>query len=169
MDGAAGSPEPPEWHERSTLPAELIEVLRRPPGGFVAVIATVDVDGSPRTATFGVLRAPSPTVLRFGCRRTHTTFANIERDGRVMVALHAAPGLAVGIRGRAHVAASEIAAMPTNALIEVAVEAVKNDAVPQLPITDGAAYAASAEMAAQLTAVAAELDTRSVARGPGTG
>ena len=148
----------PEWHERDTLPPEVIDVLRALPGDLLAIVATVDPDGAPRTAAFGVMRALSPTRLRFGCRPTHRTFTNIATDGRVMVALYA-PDVAVGIRGRARVLADELAAMPSNALIEIDVEVVKNDHVPQLPLTSGVTYARSAALSAQLAAVGDELET----------
>jgi hypothetical protein len=82
------------------------------------------------------------------------TYANLVRDGRVMVALHAAPDVAVAIRGRATVVRDHLDTMPSNAVVQVDVEVVKNDAVPTLPITGGVTY----DGAEQLTAVAEELD-----------
>lgn len=154
------TPERPalDWDHRDDLPQEVRDVLRRPPGSVVAIVATVDGDGAPRTAAFGAMRAPSATQLRFGCRRTHDTFANIERDGRVMVSLYAAPNVAVGIRGRARVVRDHLDAMPDNALIEIEVESVKNDTVPGLPLSSGITYAMPEKHVSILHAVNAELD-----------
>lgn len=154
---ASAAPPSPAWGERDELPPELMATLARPPGGLVAIAATVDADGSPRTATFGVIRAASPNQLRFGCRREHATYANLQRDGRVMLAIHA-PGVAVGVGGRATVVRDHLEAMPSNARIHLDVEVVKNDTVPTLPVTGGVVYGMDDERRAQLDAVARELE-----------
>lgn len=146
--------EPEAWDERTELPAEVLDCLQRPPGQVVVIIATVDEDGAPRT---GAMRAISPRRLRFACRRSHATFVNVTRHGRVMVALYAAPDIAVGVRGRAWVAQQELSAWPDNAMIGIEVETVKNDALPQVPIATGITYAFPDELADRLAAVHATL------------
>lgn len=145
------------WHQRDDLPDEVRTMLERPVGEMLAIVATVDADGMPRTAAFGVMRATSPSRLRFGCRRTHRTFANLQRDGRVMVALYAEPDIAVGIAGQASIVAEHLQAMPDNALIEVEVTSVKNDLLPEVPLTSGITYAPPPGFRAKVDAVAVEL------------
>ena len=91
----------PNWEETTSCSAFVISALRRPVGEIVAIVATVDVDGSPRTAAFGSVGPITGRELRFGCNRRHGSSANVVRDGQVMVALFASPDIAVGIRGRA--------------------------------------------------------------------
>lgn len=103
-------------------------------------MATVDADGSPRTAAFGSVRPITPHELRFGCNRTHATFTNVLRDGRVMVALFAPPDVAVGIRGTARGLEEALDCWPTDAAIVIEVSKVKNDALPAVPIESGITY-----------------------------
>ncbi len=156
--GPSSRTDRPQGSARARLPANVLARLRDPPGQLVAIVASVDADGRPRTATFGVMRASIPHTLRFGCRPTHTTYANIRRDGRVMVALHGPPDVAVGIAGRARVVREQLDAWPDNALIDVEVSSVKDDQHPELAIEAGVTYAMPAEVAKRLEAVNAELD-----------
>jgi flavin reductase (DIM6/NTAB) family NADH-FMN oxidoreductase RutF len=93
----------------------------------ITVVATVDPDGTPRTAPFGSLRAVTPRLLRLACNRYHDTYANLRRDGRVMVALLAPPNIAVSIRGQARVVKERMDASEHLAIVEIEVEEVKND------------------------------------------
>jgi hypothetical protein len=145
------------WDSRRDLPQGALAALERDVGDLVAIVATVDEDGAPRTAAFGAMRALSPRRLRFPCRRSHATYANLVRDGRVMVALYAAPDVAVGVRGRAHVVREQLRSWPDNALIQVEVDEVKHDWVARLTITSGISYAVPEELVAHLDVVNAEL------------
>ena len=93
------------WRTAIELPREVFEVWRKPERALdpVAVVATVNPDGTPRTAPFGSLRAVTPRLLRFITWHGHDTYANLCRDGRVMVALLAPPDIAVSVNGRARV------------------------------------------------------------------
>ena len=90
-------------------------------------MATVDGDGTPRTAPFGSLRAATPRLLRLACNRHHDTYANLCRDGRASVALLAPPDVAVTIRGRARVVRESMEIAEHLAAVEIDVEEVKND------------------------------------------
>ena len=95
----------------------------------VTIVATVDPDGTPRTAPFGSIRAITPRLLRMISLRYHDTYANLSRDGRVVVALVAPPDIAVSIRGRARVVREHMNADENAAILEIDVEEVKNDMV----------------------------------------
>lgn len=140
----------PSWEETDEVPAAVMTALRQPVGAVVAIVATVDADGSPRTAAFGSVRPISARELRFGCNRAHGTFANVVRDGRVMVALFAPPDVAVGIRGRAHVLKEELDCWPGDAAITIAVSTVKNDALPMAPIESGITYSVPSDVRARI-------------------
>ena len=143
---------------RQQLPAAVIEALRQPAGETVAIVATVDDDGAPRTATFGAMRPITPETLRFACNRGHVTYDNIVRDGRVMVAVFAPPDVAVGIRGRARVLEERMDTLPDDALVQIDVEHIKSDHMPNAPIASGITYTVSRGVAAHLDAVNAELE-----------
>jgi hypothetical protein len=63
------------WRRAPELPEEAYVVLHKPNRGInpIAIVATVDADGSPRTAPFGSLRATTPSLLRLCCNRHHDT------------------------------------------------------------------------------------------------
>jgi len=119
------------WRRASELPPEVFEVLRKPDRAInpVTVLATVDEDGAPRTAPFGSVRAVTPRLLRMISLRYHDTFANLSRDGRVMVALVAPPNIAVSIRGRARVVREQMHTDERSAILEIDIEEAKNDMV----------------------------------------
>ncbi len=148
----------PTWKETDELPAAVISALRRPVGKVVAIVATVDADGSPRTAAFGSVRPITRQELRFGCNRTHETFANVVRDGRVMVALFVPPDVAVGIRGRARVLKEQLDCWPGDAAITIEVRTVKNDALPMAPVESGITYSVPADVGARIQQYFDELE-----------
>jgi hypothetical protein len=127
------------WQISPVLPAEVFKVLRKPEKAInpITIVATADVDGSPRTAPFGSLRAISPRLLRFACLRDHITFDNLCRDARLMVAFLAPPRVAVSIRGKARVIREKMNADQRTALVEVDIEEVKNDLIFRGTIDSG--------------------------------
>ncbi len=84
----------------------------------------------------------SPKTLRFGCDRKHNTFANIRRNGQVVVTLIAPPDIAVSIKGHARVAKEKMDLVNTDAVVEVEVEDVKDDLIPGSFIVGGILYSA---------------------------
>lgn len=117
------------WRRVPELPDEAFSALHKPNRGInpIVIVATVDVDGFPRTAPFGSLRAITPGLLRLCCNRHHDTYTNLCRDGRVMVAVLAPPDIAVGIRGQARVVKEKMNTGDHLAILEIDIEEVKND------------------------------------------
>ncbi|NHJ12396.1 MAG: hypothetical protein EAX95_01915 [Candidatus Thorarchaeota archaeon] len=117
------------WRRLEELPPDVFNTWTKKGGKLnpSSVVATVDEDGSPRTAPFGSLRAINPKLLRFLVHRYHDTLANCLRDPRVMVALISVPNIAVSVRGRARVVQNPWPPDERYALIEIDVEEVKND------------------------------------------
>ena len=119
------------WRRAPELPPEVFETLRKPDRAInpVTIVATVDPDGAPRAAPFGSVRAVTPRLLRMISLHYHDTYANLCRDGRVMVALVAPPNVAVTICGRARVVRERMNSDERSAILEIDVEEVKNDMV----------------------------------------
>ena len=117
------------WRRASELPPDVFAVLHKPNRAIdpITIVATVDPDGTVRTAPFGSLRAVTPRLLRLACNRHHDTYANLCRDGRASVALLAPPNIAVSIRGHARVVKEQMDIGEHLAVIEIDVEEVKND------------------------------------------
>ena len=117
------------WRRATELPPEVFEVLRKPNRGInpVTIVATVDPDGTPRTAPFGSVRAVTPQLLRMISLHYHDTYKNLCRDGWVMVAVVAPPDIAVSIRGRARLVRERMNTDEQSAILEIDVEEVKND------------------------------------------
>ncbi len=127
------------WRTAVELPREIFEVWRKPNRALdpVAVVATVDPDGTPRTAPFGSLRAITPRLLRLITWHGHDTYANLCRDERVMVALLAPPNIAASVRGRARVVREQMNTDAHYAVVDIDVEEVKNDMVRSVVIESG--------------------------------
>ena len=117
------------WRRALELPPDVFAVLHKPNRAInpVTVVATVDPDGTPRTAPFGSLRAVTPKLLRLACNHYHDTYANLCRDRRVSVALLAPPNIAVSILGRARVVKEQMDVAEHLVVVEIDVEEVKND------------------------------------------
>jgi hypothetical protein len=129
-DGQAQQvPEGEQWRRASVLPPYVFATLHKPNRAIepVAIVATVDSDGRPRTAPFGSLRAITPQLLRLACGNYHDTYANLCRDGQVSVAVLAAPDVAVSIRGRARVVKAPMEIAQHLVAIEIDIDEVKND------------------------------------------
>ena len=123
------SPDGEQWRRATELPPDVFATLHKPNRAIepVAIVATVDSDGRPRTAPFGSLRAVTPQLLRLACGNYHDTYANLCRDGQVSVAVLAAPDIAVSIRGHARVVKAPMDIARHLVAIEVDIEEVKND------------------------------------------
>ena len=117
------------WRRAPELPPDVFAALHKSNRAInpVTIVATVDQDGTPRTAPFGSLRAVTPRLLRLACNRHHDTYTNLCRDDRVSVALLAPPNVAVSIRGRARVVREQMDTSEHFVVIEIDVEEVKND------------------------------------------
>jgi flavin reductase (DIM6/NTAB) family NADH-FMN oxidoreductase RutF len=118
----------PFWFTAPELPEDVFAAWHKADGAIspVAIVATVDADGTPRTAPFGSLQAVTPRKLRLCSWHGHDTYANLCRDGRVSVAL-VSPDVAVSVRGRARVVKGRMDHDPEFAALEIDVEEVKND------------------------------------------
>jgi hypothetical protein len=118
-----------EWRSAPELPCDIFDALRKPGRAIspVAIVATVDEDGAPRTAPFGSLRAVSPKVLRVACGNYLSTCKNLRRDGEVSVAVLAPVDIAVSIRGRARVVKEQMEIARHLVLFEIDIHEVKND------------------------------------------
>jgi hypothetical protein len=140
------------------LPLAALEALRPERFGLTSIVATAGEDGGPHTAPFGSVRALDARRLRFGCDRGHETFANLLRDPRVTVCVLAPPDIAVSITGRARVVKEEMDSVASDAVIEIEIEAVKNDMLPgPVSIESGATYSTSGEMLELLRAYIGEV------------
>ena len=107
-----------------------------PSASTVAILATVDADGFPRTAPFGSLRAITPRLLRLFSWREHDTYTNLCRDGRVSVAL-VGRDVAVSVAGRARVVRERADNDEQFAILEIDVEEVKNDMAYRVLVEGG--------------------------------
>ena len=119
-----------------SLPQDVFAVLHKSSGTInpIAVVATVDRGGVPRTAPFGSLRAVTCKLLRLVSWRGHDTYANICRDGHVAVALLSPPNIAVSINGWARVVRERMNADEHHAIVEIYVDEVKSDMVRRIVI-----------------------------------
>ena len=142
------------------LPPDVFAALHKPDRAInsIAVVATVDADGAPRTAPFGSLRAVTPQLLRLACNQYHDTYANMCRDGQVSVALLAPPNIAVSIRGRARVVRERMDTGEHLAVLEIDVEGVKNDMMRRGEIESAVGFAPPEELMSYYVGAIAEIE-----------
>jgi hypothetical protein len=126
------------WQTERELPPDVFKAWHKPDGAIspVAIVATVDPDGVPRTAPFGSLRAITPRLLRLFSWREHDTCANLCRDGRISLAL-VSPDVAVSVTGRARVVRERARHDERFAILEIDVEEVKNDMAYRVVVESG--------------------------------
>ena len=105
------------------LSQEVIDIINRQ--ATIVVVATVDEDGSPRTAPFGWVYAKDGKTLRFSTSRGHDTYKNIVRDGRVMVCLMEEGNTAISIKGNARVCKEQLSVREHCAMVEVDIKSIK--------------------------------------------
>ncbi|MBU7030989.1 MAG: pyridoxamine 5'-phosphate oxidase family protein [Theionarchaea archaeon] len=124
------------WRTAPELPQHVFEAWKKPQRALnpVALIATADPDGTPRTAPFGSLRAVTPHLLRFVTWHGHDTYRNISNNRAVVVFLLSPPDIAVSARGIATVIREHMETDSEYACVEVGIEEVKNDMVPRIII-----------------------------------
>jgi len=128
-----------KWLHLPKLPDEVFAAWQKPKGALnpSSVVATIDEDGSPRTAPFGSMRAVNSHILRFLVHQRHDTLANLKRDSRVMVAMICPPNLAVSVRGVARIVEESFSADERYALVEIDINEVKNDMPVRIEIDAG--------------------------------
>lgn len=129
MSAVQETPKIEYWSTAPELPPTVFEAWHKSGGAIspVAIVATVDPDGTPRTAPFGSTRAVTPRLLRLCALHYHDTCTNLCRDGRVMVALVSPPDIAVSVRGRARLVKERMDHDEHFVILEIDVEEVKND------------------------------------------
>jgi hypothetical protein len=147
------------WQSETELPPEVFEAWHKPNQVIspVAVVATVDPDGMPRTAPFGSLRAITPRLLRLFSWREHDTYANLCNDGRVSVAL-VSPDVSVSVIGRARVVRERSHHDEQFAIVDIDVNEVKNDMAYRIVVESGIEIVAKERHQPWYSAVMAELD-----------
>ncbi len=133
------------WRRMTELQDETYKLLLKIGGSLnpSSVIATVDEDGSPRTAPFGSLHAISKQQLRIVVNRHHDTLDNIKRDPRVMICLTYPPDIAISIKGRAEVVAEPWTFDEHYAIVEIAIIEIKNDLPRSVFIESGITISAT--------------------------
>jgi len=107
------------------LSQEVIDIINRQ--ATIVVVATVDEDGSPRTAPFGWVYANDGRTLRFSTSRGHDTYKNIVRDGRVMVCLMEEGNTAISIKGNARVSKEQLNVLEHCAMVDLDIIGIKSD------------------------------------------
>lgn len=124
------------WKTAPELPLKVFKVWLKPNRAInpIALVATIDPDGAPRTAPFGSVRAVTPRLLQLCSWHNHDTYANLCRDSRVMVTLITPPDVAVSVKGHARVVKEKMDTDEHYAVVEIDVEEVKNDMVRSIQI-----------------------------------
>ena len=154
------SPKISFWSTAPELPQDVFAVWKKSDRALspVAIVATVDADGAPRTAPFGSLRAVTPRLLRFCSLHDHDTYTNLRRDGRVMVAL-ISPDIAISVRGRARLVKECMEVEESFAILDIDIEEVKNDMAYRIVVESGISIYAREKFKPWYEAAMSELES----------
>ena len=154
------SPDGIQWCRATEHPPDVFATLHKPNRAIepVAIVATVDSDGRPRTAPFGSLRAVTPQLLRLAYGDYHDTYANLCRDGQVSVAVVAAPDIAVSIRDHARVVKAPIGIARHLVAIEVDIEEVRNDMMRRGTIEGTVGFTSPEDLKGSCVGATAEIE-----------
>ncbi len=123
------TPDTERWRSADELPPDVFDILLKADSAInpISIVATVDPDGTPRTAPFGSLRAVTPKLLRFASSTRHDTYANLVRDNRISIALLSPPNTSVSITGCTRIVREPMNYLDNYAIFEVNIIKVKND------------------------------------------
>jgi hypothetical protein len=149
------------WQTSPELPQDVFLVWKKPDRAFnpVAIVATIEPDGTPHTAPFGSLRAVTPRILRFATWRGHDTYKNLCSDNRVGVSLLSPLDMAVSVQGRARIAREKMEADPNYVVVDVDIDLVKNDMARRIRIQSAITIHVPDQYVGWFEAVLGELDT----------
>jgi hypothetical protein len=149
----------PFWQTATELPLEVFETWRKLDRALspVAIVATVDPDGSPRAIPFGSLTAVTPRLLRLCSFHDHDTYANLCRGGLVTVVMISPPDLSVSVRGRPRLVKERMALDEHFAILEIDIEEVKNDMAYRIEIDSGITVRAKDRFKPWYDAIMAEM------------
>ena len=147
------------WYTATELPREVFEAWHKPGNVIspVAIVATVDPDGTPHVAPFGSVRAITPRLLRLCSSHDHSTYANLRRDGHVSMALISPPDISMSIKGRARLVREQMELNPRFAILEIDIEGLKNDMVHRVVIDSAIVINAREEYKPWYEAIMSEL------------
>jgi uncharacterized pyridoxamine 5'-phosphate oxidase family protein len=148
------------WQTASELPPQVFNVWKKPDQAIspVAIVATVDPDGSPRAVPFGSLRAITPRLLRLCSFQGHETYANLCRDGRVTIVLVSPPDMSVSVRGQARLVRERMVHDENFAIVDIDILEVKNDMAYRIEIDSGVMIHAKDQFKSWYEAAMAELE-----------
>jgi len=118
------------------LSKHVIDIINRE--ATIIVVATVDEDGSPRTAPFGWVYAVDSKTLRFSTSRGHDTYKNIVRDGRVMICIMEEDNTAISVKGDTRIRKEQLESGSSHiAMVEVNITDVKSDVTRVASVISG--------------------------------
>ena len=117
------------WFITSELPHEVFMAFRKQNCELnpTAILATVNLDGTPHTAPFGSFRAVTPQLIRFVIFRGHKTFKNLSNNSQVALFSTCPPDIAVSINGIARTLKEQMDFDPQYAIVEISIYTVKNN------------------------------------------
>lgn len=152
--------QPAFWQTASELPQAIFEAWRKPDRAIspVAIVATVDPDGSPRAVPFGSLRTITPRLLRLCSFQGHETYANFCRDGRATIVLISPPDMSVSVCGQAHLVRERMVHDENFAIVDIDILEVKNDMAYRIKIDSGIKIHAKDQFKPWYEAAMAELE-----------
>jgi hypothetical protein len=150
----------PFWQTANELPSDVFDVWRKLDHALspVAIVATVDPDGSPRAVPFGSLRAVTPQLLRLCSFHDHQTYKNMCRGGLVTVVMISPPDLSVSVVGRPRLVKEHMALDEHFAILEIDIEEVKNDMAYRIVIDNGNTIHVKDRFKAWYDAIMAEME-----------
>ena len=107
------------------------------PNRVIAVVGTVNEDGSPNTAPMSLFYVPDEKTIVAGMVKTSQTVANIKRDGRLIMEVLYEGDIGLGIFGQGKIIKTPLDCSDATLAIKIDVSGVKRDTSPAQIITSG--------------------------------
>ena len=107
------------------------------PNRVIAVVGTVNEDGSPNTAPMSLFYVPDEKTIVAGMVKTSQTVANIKRDGRLIMEVLYEGDIGLGILGQGKIIKEPLDCSDATLAIKIDVAGVKRDTSPAQIITSG--------------------------------
>ena len=107
------------------------------PNRVIAIVGTVNEDGSPNTAPMSLFYVPDEKTIIAGMVKTSQTVANIKRNGRLIMEVLSEGDIGYGILGQGEIIKEPLDCSDATLAIKIDVYGVKRDTSPAQIITSG--------------------------------
>lgn len=136
-------------HKAEEKIIDLKSLFNENPNRVIAIVGTVNEDGTPNTAPMSLFYCPDERTVVAGMVKTSRTVANIKRHGKVIIEILFSDDIAFGVSGVGKVVKEPLDCSEATIAIKIDVTGVKRDTSPAQKVTAGAKMTPRSERAVE--------------------